>query len=186
MSIYQMDYKKADIRNFFNENVKSKLTRNLVMIYSVIGAVIFLVFALASVIIKKDFSFASPFPYVFLLIIAVIIWLAVMRSLRNSQENMYKEFMSMYNKDTITCSFASDRLYISNTDFTSSSNGYIFYKDLEKAVESDNYFYCFLKDGSAQIIRKSAITHGSVEDTRNTLRKALRSRYKSIMKLRGR
>lgn len=184
MTIYEMNYKKSDIKAFFDENIKKKLLRTLAVTYSVIGAVVFFVFLVASLVMGNNISFAKPLPYIFAAVLVVIIFLALLRTLKKTPEKMYRDFMSMYDRDVISCSFSEDRLYISNTDVTSPANGYIMYSDLEKVVESDNYFYVFINRENAQIVRKSAITHGSVEETRNFLKKAVGNNYNDITKYR--
>ena len=182
MPKYEMTYRKSDIKAFFDDNVKKSLMRNLLLMYCSGGVVVFLMMMCISLVTSLDFTLTSPVTYIFLVILAAIIALAVIRTLHSSSDKMYKEFMSVYEKDTITCTFGIDRMFIKSTG--SSGSGSVMFSDLEKIVESDNYFYLFVSAEFAQIIRKSAIVEGTVEKTADLLKNAANDKYKEITRLR--
>ena len=183
MPKYEMTYRKSDIRAFFDDNVRSTLVRNMLFLYGVCGAIVFLMMMCLSLVSRLDFTPTSPWTYVLLAVIAFIVLFATGKTVRRSFEKMYDDFMSVYDKDTIiTCSFGIDGVFITSTG--TSGNGSIMYGDLEKAVESDNYFYLFVSAEFAQIVRKSAITEGEVEKTAELLRNAVPDKYNDKTKLR--
>ena len=183
MPKYEMTYRKSDIRAFFDDNAKNSLKRNMLFLYSGCGIIVLLMLMCISLVSKLDFTVTSPWTYVLIAVIAFIVLFATGRTVRRSFEKMYDDFMSVYDKDTIiTCSFGIDRVFITSTG--SSGNGSIMYSDLEKVVESDNYFYLFVDAQFAQIVRKSAITEGEVEKTAEILKNAVKDKYNDNTKLR--
>ena len=178
-----MNYRKSDIKTFFDENVRRKLMGSMLLLYCSGAVVVFLMLLCIGLVTDLNFSFKSPSAYIFIIVAAVVIFLAINRSLRSSSEKMYRDFMELYDKETITCQFGLDRVFIKSTG--TSGNGSILYNDMEKVVESDNYFYLFVSDEYAQIIKKSTITQGTVETTRDLLKTGMKDKYKSITKLRG-
>ena len=182
MPKYEMTYRKSDITAFFDDNVRMSLTRNMILLYGVGGLIVFLMMLCLSLVTDLDFTPTSPMTYIFLALLAAIVFLGVVRTTHSSFEKMYKEFMTLYDKDTITCTFGIDRMFIKSTG--DSGSGSIMFSDLEKAVESDNYFYLFVDAQFAQIIRKSALTEGTVEKTAELLKNALNDNYIDITKLR--
>ena len=183
MPKYEMTYRKSDIQAFFDDNVRTSLTRNVILLYGVGGLIVFLMMMCLSLVTSLDFTPTSFLTYILLAVIAAIVFLGVVKTVRSSFERMYKDFMSIYDKDTIiTCTFGIDRVFIKSTG--DSGNGSIMYSDLEKAVESDNYFYLFVDTQYAQIIRKSALTEGDVEKTAELLKNAVTDKYIDKTKLR--
>lgn len=181
MTKFEMNYRKTDMRAFFNDVIKKNMVRNLLIMYSVIGIAIFAVFIAVNVFIDGELSL-KPLPFIFLAVLIVIIFLSINRITRNTPEKMFKEFKSIYDGGTVTTIFINDRIYIESSAADDDGNGYILYKDLEKAVESDNYFYIFINEASAQIIKKSALVEGSIENVRDYLKSNLGSRYENITK----
>ncbi len=175
MTKFEMNYRKTDIKAFFNDILKKNVIRNHILIYTMIGVVIFVIFMFAGFIKNKEFSI-TPLPFIFLGALAVIAFININRMLYKSPEKMYKEFNALYDGGFVTATFISDRVYIESAN----EKGFILYSDLEKAVESDNYFYIFINNASAQIIKKSALVEGSVEDVRNHLRQSLGDKYESM------
>ncbi|MBQ3566782.1 MAG: YcxB family protein [Oscillospiraceae bacterium] len=181
---FEINYEKSDMKAFFNETAKNSLIKNLVWIYSLIGAVIFIIFAAVTFFAKGTFSFARPLPYIFLGVLAVIVFLAISRTVRNTPEKMYSKFSESYDGNTVICRFDEDRVYIESENADDSNNGFIKYSELEKVVESDNYFYVFINQSTAQIVRKSAVTEGDTDDVRNFLKPYLADNYEDIRKYR--
>ncbi|MBQ8434650.1 MAG: YcxB family protein [Oscillospiraceae bacterium] len=183
MTKFEINYRKSDMRYFFNETAKKSLVKNLVWMYTVIGATIFLVFAAVTFFVKGSFSFARPLPFVFLGVLVVLVFLAVARTVRNTPEKMYRKFSESYDGNTVICRFEDDRMYV-ESDTNGDDDGYILYSALEKAIESDNYFYVFINQSTAQIVKKSAVTEGSIDEVRTLLKSFLGDRYEDIRKYR--
>ena len=184
MTRFEIDYTKSDMTAFFNETAKKPLVKRLVWMYSVIGITIFFVFAVATFLIKGEFSFARPLPFVFLGVLIVFVILAIMRTLRITPEKMYTQFSESYDGGTVICRFDEDRVYIESENSDDNNNGFIMYSALEKAVESDNYFYLFINQATAQIVKKSAVTEGNIKEVRYNLKSYLGARYEDIRKYR--
>lgn len=181
---FEINYEKSDMKAFFDETAKKVLVKNLLWLYSSIGAVIFIVFAAVTFFAKGTFSFARPLPYIFLGVLAIIVFLAISRTVRNAPEKMYSKFSESYDGSTVICRFEDDRVYIESENADDSNNGFIMYSELERVTESDNYFYVFINQSTAQIIRKSAVTEGSTDDVRNCLKPYLADNYEDIRKYR--
>lgn len=177
MAKFEMQYRKTDMKAFFNDILKKNYIKNYIMLYSVIGIVIFMIFLLVGLITDRNISI-KPLPFIFIGALIVIAFLTINRTIYKTPEKMYKEFNSLYDGGCVTCTFISDRVYIEDKK----EKGYILYSDLEKAVESDNYFYIFINRSSAQIIKKSSLVEGSLGDVRKFLQQALGSNYESITK----
>jgi hypothetical protein len=114
----------------------------------------------------------------------VLVILAIMRTLRITPEKMYTQFSESYDGGMVICRFDEDRVYIQSENSDDSNNGFIMYSALEKAVESDNYFYVFINQATAQIVKKSAVTEGNIEEVRHNLKIYLGERYEDIRKYR--
>ncbi|MGN0612664.1 MAG: YcxB family protein [Porcipelethomonas sp.] len=183
MTKFEINYKKTDICSFFNDTSKSRLLKSLALIYTVIGLTIFFIFLVASYFINGELNLAKPLPFIFLGVLIVLVVIAVTRTLKNAPEKMYKEFQSLYDGGAIICTFTDDRVYIESGS-KSEDDGFILYSALERAIETDNYFYIFINSSAAQIIRKSALVEGSVDEVRENLKAALGSRYEDITKYR--
>ncbi len=177
MAKFEMKYRKTDMRAFFNDILKKNYIRNYIMLYSVIGIVIFMIFFLVGLIADEN-VFIKPLPFVFIGALIVIAFLTINRAIYKTPEKLYQEFNSLYDGGSVTCTFISDRVYIEDNK----EKGYILYSNLEKAVESDNYFYIFINRSSAQIVKKSALVEGSLEDVRKFLQQALGGNYENITK----
>ena len=113
----------------------------------------------------------------------VLVFLAVARTVRNTPEKMYRKFSESYDGNTVICRFEDDRMYV-ESDTNGDDDGYILYSALEKAIESDNYFYVFINQSTAQIVKKSAVTEGSIDEVRTLLKSFLGDRYEDIRKYR--
>jgi len=184
MTRFEIDYTKSDMTAFFNETAKKPLVKRLVWMYSVIGITIFFVFLAATYFVSGSISFAKPLPFIFLGVLIILVALAITRTIRTTPEKMYNSFTESYDGNTVICRFDDDRVYIESETANNSDNGFIMYSALEKAVESDNYFYIFVNQATAQIIRKSAVTEGTIDEVRSNLRTYLGERYEDIRKYR--
>lgn len=184
MTRFEIDYTKSDMRAFFNETVKKPLVKRLVWMYAVIGITIFFVFVVAAFFINGNVLITKPFPFVFLGVLVILVILAVIRTIRTTPEKMYTRFTESYDGSTVICRFDDDRVYVESENTDDSNNGFIMYSALEKVVESDNYFYLFINQDTAQIVRKSAVTEGSTDEVRSNLKAYLGDRYEDIRKYR--
>lgn len=181
---FEMNYKKADMNAFFNDIVKKGLVKKLLAVYSLIGGSIFLIFMAVSILIDGKHSF-KPIPFIFLGVFIVLIFLAINRTIRNVPDKMYRDFQSAYDGGTIICTFTDDRVWIESNTENNDGNGQILYSALEKAIESDNYFYIFVDLASAQIIKKDSIVEGTIHEVENYLKQSLGNKYINISKYRG-
>ena len=186
MTRFEIDYTKSDMKAFFDDISKKKLLKSLIWMYSIIGTCIFLIFVSVTFFMSGSFSFSRPLPFVFLGVLILLVLWAVLQTLKKAPEKMYAKFSESYDGSTVVCVFDSDRLYINsiNTNETESTENFILYSDLEKAVETDNYFYVFINPETAQIIRKSAVTEGSIEEVKTFLKTSFGEKYEDITKLR--
>lgn len=188
MTRFEIDYTKSDIEAFFEETSKKKILKDLIMTYSAIGIVIFSIF----LIVSFSLSDRKLLPFIFIgVFILFVIW-AIGRTIKATPNKMYKDFSSSYDGSTVISQFEEDRFYVGsiisheneeNPDIASEEN-MILYSAIEKVIESDNYFYIFVNAKAAQIIRKSALTEGSIEEVRENLKKSLNEKYEDITKLR--
>ena len=189
MTRFEIDYTKSDMKAFFDDISKKKLIKSLVLTYSVIGIVIFLIFLAAMYFMNGGVSFARPLPFVFLGVLAVLVFLGISRAVKNTPDKMYSKFSELYDGSVVICAFDEDRIYISSFDENQDStdvineNEYVMYSDIYKVVETDNYFYIFINNSTAQIVRKSALVEGSVEEVCNYLKKYI-ANYEDLRKYR--
>lgn len=191
MTRFEMTYTKSDIKSFFDETSKKKVLKNLIMTYSVVGIVIFSVF----LIVSFSLSNRKALPFIFIGVFILFTAWAILRTLKNASDKMYKNLTANYDGGIMVSCFEKDRFYTGiipaeadeeaseNTNIISEEN-MMLYSAIEKVVESDNYFYIFANAKSAQIIRKSALTEGSIEEVRENLKKSLNEKYEDITKLR--
>ena len=178
-----MNYSKADMTAFFKDIIKKNILKKLITVYVFVGAAVFAVLMAGMVLIEGEFTL-NPLPFIFLGVVAMAIFLSVKRLINKTPEDMHVNFQSQYNGGIITCTFMEDRVYIQGDTAEAADKDYLLYSALEKAVESDNYFYLFTSTLSAQIVKKSSLTEGSIDEVRQYLKSALGSNYEDITKLR--
>lgn len=179
MTKFEMNYRKTDMRAFFNDIIKKNMIKGHILMYTIIGLTIFAVFIIASYFFNDGFDM-SVLPFIFLAVYIIIVFIAIQRKIRNAPDKMFKDFNLSYDGETVTTTFLSDRVYVESSNNANDKNGYVLYSDLKGAVESDNYFYIFINDSAAQIIKKSSVVEGSIENVRKYLKSALGSEYKNI------
>ncbi len=191
MTRFEIDYTIDDMRAFFEATAKKNLIKNLIITYGVIGIVIFAIFLIA-----RSFLNISDFmPIIFLGIYIVLVVPAIVKSVGNAPEKIFSQFSQSYDGNAIICQFEKDCFYvgdvpvkadnevISSYDVSLDENR-IFYSDIEKVIETDNYFYIFVNAQTAQIVRKSAVTEGSVDEIREALKIVLNEKYTQTTKYR--
>ncbi len=186
MTKFEIDYTQEDMKAFFEDTAKKKMLINLISTYSVIGLVLFFLFVVISYIIKDTFRLI---PIVFLGIYVVLVALAIIRTINDTPKKMYNKFSESYDGNTVICCFDEEKIYIgsiSDEDIENTDNkdGVVLYSSLKKVIETDNYFYVFVNSMTAQIVKKSAIVEGSIEEVRSYLKSVSGLVYDDLKKYR--